>query len=206
MIFLWYDCYCDELEQMVHYAALGYQRCLTVASGGNISMRCKDGILISASGTTFRALTPEEILLVNLKGELIGASGERQPSKEMWLHLEIYRTYPDAVGVYHVHPRYITAYSVNGIQFPRVTSSARRKLSPSTLVREAPAGSPELLDHLREAIVVAGDEKFPIFILRAHGIITMGGTLRAAYESAELAEESAKIALLSQIAALEGGL
>ena len=52
--------------------------------------------------------TPEKIVTVDLEGKVLEGSG---PSKEMDMHLAMYRARSNAQAVVHVHPTYAIAYS-----------------------------------------------------------------------------------------------
>lgn len=193
----WYECYSQEIEQIILYASLGYNRHLTVASSGNVSLRCDKGFLITATGVTLRDIKPEQILLVSADGAVIAGDPCLQPSKELGLHLTFYNAYPWINSVYHVHPPYITAYLSANKPFPRITSAAKNKLPPSNMVAAAPAGSSLLIENLQKTMASAESQP-KLFTVEAHGIFTLGSTLADCYAVAELAEDCAKIGYYRQ--------
>ena len=57
-------------------------------------------------------LTPELICMVDLEGNQLAGSAAR--TSEIFLHLQIYKTVPEAKGVVHCHPPHATAYAITG--------------------------------------------------------------------------------------------
>jgi methylthioribulose-1-phosphate dehydratase len=78
-----------------------YQRGMVPATSGNFSARLADGhIAITVSGRHKGRLTVEDIMLIDAMGESLD---ERRPSAETYLHLQIYRRFPDVAAVLHPH-------------------------------------------------------------------------------------------------------
>jgi methylthioribulose-1-phosphate dehydratase len=71
------------------------------ATAGNYSALIGDHIAITASGIDKGAMTPADILAVDLDGRPI--DGARKPSAETLLHTRIYYDWPDAGAVLHTH-------------------------------------------------------------------------------------------------------
>ncbi|MDP7282264.1 MAG: class II aldolase/adducin family protein [Candidatus Undinarchaeales archaeon] len=79
---------------------------LVFGSSGNISVRTKDGFLITASGTTLDKLSADDFVLVtdcDLKNRIVAAEGKANPSSEAILHFLIYKTNPSANAIVHTH-------------------------------------------------------------------------------------------------------
>lgn len=77
-------------------------------SAGNISVRNADGFLITPSGLAYAKLRPEQMVQMDLDGNHEGAL---RPSSEWRMHLDIYRSRPEAEAVVHAHPTFSTALS-----------------------------------------------------------------------------------------------
>ncbi|MCC8194783.1 MAG: class II aldolase/adducin family protein [Deltaproteobacteria bacterium] len=198
---MWEQRYEQAVRDIIRYSALGYERMLVTAAGGNVSVRHGDKILVTRSGVSLREVGEADILLVDLDGNVLVKHGEFKPSKESGFHLAIYRTRPSVRAVYHVHPPHVTAFTVEGGAFPRVTSAAKNKLCPAPLIEPLRSGSRELLERVAET-VRENDEKTQALILSGHGIVSFGETLEDCFQTAELMEDSARIAYMaSQIRA-----
>jgi len=73
---------------------------------GNISVRCGDGMLISASGAQLGNLTQPDVVFVNGDGR---AAGEYAPSSEWRFHHDIYAARLEVSAVVHTHSVAATA-------------------------------------------------------------------------------------------------
>jgi L-fuculose-phosphate aldolase len=75
-------------------------------TSGNVSVRTEEGFLISASGVPYKKMKPEHIVEMDLEG---GYRGAYYPSTEWRMHMDIYRTRPEAKAIVHVHSTYAAA-------------------------------------------------------------------------------------------------
>jgi L-fuculose-phosphate aldolase len=75
-------------------------------TSGNVSARVEGGLLITPTGVPYDVLTPDMICEMDLEG---GYRGERLPSSEWRMHVDILRERPEAQAVVHAHPTYATA-------------------------------------------------------------------------------------------------
>ncbi len=82
-------------------------------NGGNISYRIgPNEVLCTPTLMSKYDLTPEDICLVDLEGNQI--AGSRPRTSEVLMHLEIYKSVPEAKSVVHCHPPHATAYAITG--------------------------------------------------------------------------------------------
>jgi L-fuculose-phosphate aldolase len=82
-------------------------------NGGNISYRIgPNEVLCTPTLVSKYDLTPEILCLVDLEGNQI--AGVRPRTSELLLHLEIYKSVPEAKAVVHCHPPHATAYAITG--------------------------------------------------------------------------------------------
>jgi L-fuculose-phosphate aldolase len=79
---------------------------LVTGTAGNISARAGDLVAVTPTGAVLEELVPEQVVVVDLEGELV--DGELEPTSELELHLGIYHRY-DAGAVIHAHPPMATA-------------------------------------------------------------------------------------------------
>ena len=185
-------------EDLSHYSRLCYDRHLVGAAGGNVSARLpgEQGFLVTASGVALRDVSPANLMVVDVDNHVLENPANGKPSKEAGFHLVIYRDWPETGAVIHVHPAHATVYSALGQLIPLVTISATLKLKQGPLVPEAPPGSVELSNNVAQALA-ASPSNASILLLERHGIIGFDKNLCAAFDDVELAEDTAKIALLT---------
>ena len=95
-----------------------YARGYTASNDGNISVRLDDGRLLMTPKSVCKGfMTPDMMCITDLEGRKL--AGDRGPSSEMLMHLEVYRQRPDAQAVVHAHPPTATGFAVAGIPLTR---------------------------------------------------------------------------------------
>lgn len=88
---------------------------LNQGTSGNVSARFGEGFLITPSGAPYDALSPDDIVFVDLEGE---PDEGLNPSSEWRMHRDIYRARGEAGAVLHAHPIFCTALSCLGQDIP----------------------------------------------------------------------------------------
>ncbi len=88
---------------------------LNTGTSGNVSARIGDGFLITPSGIPYDELTPDHIVAMDLDG---GFDGDWLPSSEWRMHMDIYRSKPEAGAIVHVHSSHAAALSCLRLEIP----------------------------------------------------------------------------------------
>ncbi len=179
-----------------------YRLGLVPGISGNLSCRVpgQDRVLIKATGLCLGQLTEDQIVLIDLDGNLAEPS-DLEPSKERFFHLEIYRRRPDVGAVVHLHPPYALAFAALHRLPPLLTGAARTFLQGGlVLVPRAPSGSRELARLVGEAFT---PPEVRAAILAEHGTVTVGPDLETALYLTEYLEDACRTAVLVRL--LEGG-
>lgn len=176
-----------ELEHVSHKI---YNRRMVAATGGNISVRIPgtDHVLIKRTAISLGEVTAQDVLLVNLDGEVIEGYGT--PSKEAGFHLGIYKIRQDVNAVVHCHPPYAVGFANLGLELPTLTVTAQKVLGYVPIAKVAPAGSVELRENVLDVFRKHPDLK--VALLERHGICAVGASLEAAYNIADLTEQTAQ--------------
>lgn len=73
---------------------------LNRGTSGNVSARFGDAFLVTPSGLPSAGVAPEQIVRLDMDGRW---DGPYPPSSEWRIHRDIYRAYPEAGAVVHVH-------------------------------------------------------------------------------------------------------
>ena len=95
-----------------------YARGYTASNDGNISVRLgADRLLMTPKSVCKGFMTPDMMCITDLDGR--SSQGDRDPSSEMLMHLEVYRQRPDVQAVVHAHPPTATGFAVAGIPLDR---------------------------------------------------------------------------------------
>ena len=88
---------------------------LIVLTWGNVSQidRKSGYIVIKPSGVTYESMTPENMVVVDLEGNVI--EGDLKPSSDLATHIELYKAFPEIGGVTHTHSRWATVFAQAGL-------------------------------------------------------------------------------------------
>lgn len=196
-------------QQMVRIGQMMYERGLLCGFEGNLSVRLGDNrILITPSGLHKGLLRPEQLLIVDSEGRVIGYPTEARrglrPTSELPMHLEAYRQRPDIAAVIHAHPPLTVALSIAGI--PMDTPMLPEVIVLLGVIPMAPyslSSSTEGADAIRELV-----RRHDALVLQRHGTLTVGNSLTQAFMRLETVEQNARIHfMLAQLGAggpLEG--
>jgi len=126
--------------------------------------------------------------------EQLRIAGEREPSSELKMHLEVYRNRPDARAVVHAHPPTATGFAVAGIALDRaVLAEVITTLGSIPLAEYATPSTEELPAAVRK-YVKAHDG----MLLASHGALALAGDVMSAYYRMETIEHFAKISLVAR--------
>ena len=96
-------------ESFLRKSIIKYSKLLNITNlsplrSGNISVRFKDGFLITPSGVKYKNLKSKDIVFVNLKG--VFKKGKLKPSSEWKFHKDIYRDKKNSKAVVHCHSKH----------------------------------------------------------------------------------------------------
>ncbi|MFO8089544.1 MAG: class II aldolase/adducin family protein [Desulfatiglandaceae bacterium] len=187
----------ETAKLLIDYSRRAYDRGLVGGTGGNISVRLEDEkhMLITSSGLSLKDTSSANLVRVNLESLQHEAPSGLVPSMEFHIHADIYRLRQDAGAVVHLHPPYCTAFAVKKRSIPAVTDSALKQ-PPIPRVPFAPSGTDELRRYTAEALKTSPGCQ--VLLLEMHGIVAIGSNIIKAYDTADLTEESARIAYLAQ--------
>lgn len=91
---------------------------LVTFTWGNVSGidREKGLIVIKPSGVEYDAMTAEDMVVVDLKGNVV--EGKLNPSSDTPTHIELYKAFPDIGGVIHTHSPWATSWAQAGRAIP----------------------------------------------------------------------------------------
>lgn len=134
---------CDVCNKMWH---LGW----VAANDGNVSAKLADDIFIcTPTGISKSFITPDKLIKINRKGEVLEANGDYKPSSEIKMHLRVYQEREDVGSVVHAHPPVATAFAL--AQIPLDTYSLIENAIVIGSVPITPFGTPST-EEVPEAI------------------------------------------------------
>jgi L-fuculose-phosphate aldolase len=163
---------------------------LVRGAGGNVSAREDDVMWISPSGMSFEDAGEDNYPGVSIAtGEIV--RGNRRPSSEVLMHLAIYRRRPEVTAVIHTHPPMTQALTAAGHTLKAMFADYH--VYVGTNVPHLPyitVTTPELASRVEE---VAKATDCHAIVLRNHGLITVGSSIKEAYFRTLAVEEQAFI-------------
>ncbi len=186
----------DKVEALITYSRILYERKLLHATGGNTSVRDGDFVFISQTGAELGSLTEKEVVKVDLDGNIL--AGEA-PSKEMGMHLAMYRARPDAGAVIHAHPTFAITHSTmvkeeTDNSIPPYTAAFYVRAGRVPMIPYHPSGSHSL--HLAVEALAA---KYHALLLRQHGMLVAGANMAETLGMVEEIEQCCQISVASKM-------
>lgn len=169
---------------------------LVVWTAGNVSARVpgRDLLVIKPSGVGYDELSPEAMVVTDLKGNLV--DGDRSPSSDTAAHAYVYEQMPGIGGVVHTHSTYATAWAARGEPIPCVLTMMADEFGG-----EIPIGPFALIgdDSIGRGIVeTLREHRSKAVLMQNHGPFTVGATAKAAVKAAVMCEEVAKTIHMSR--------
>jgi len=160
---------------------------LIALGGGNLTVRMATGeIIISPSGMIYEEMVPEDVVVVDIDGNIL--EGERRPSSDMDALLYILREMPEINAVIHTHQPLATGIGLVEDEFIcnlSTLANATRGAVPVT-----PYGPPNSM-LMGEYTVEYLNGKLAV-ILKHHGVVSVGDSLKQALYACIYLEEAAK--------------
>ncbi|QEE40029.1 MULTISPECIES: class II aldolase/adducin family protein [unclassified Methylobacterium] len=146
---------------------------LNRGTSGNVSVRFRDGLLITPSGVPTARMGPDDIVPMALDGTYPAGL---KPSSEWRFHRDILAARPEVGAVVHAHPIHCTAFALCGRQIPAVHYMIAAFGGPNVRCAPyAPYGTAELSE-----LALAALEGRNVCLLANHGMIAAGGSLEKA--------------------------
>lgn len=164
---------------------------LVAWTSGNISARDPESglVVIKPSGIKFEDLTPENMVIVNLDGEIV--ESDYKASSDTASHCYIYRQMPEVNGIVHTHSRYATAFATLGREIPCVTTAMSDEFGGAI-----PCGGFALIggEEIGQVVVeTLKDSRSPSCLLESHGVFATGASAEKAVKAAVMTEDNAAI-------------
>ena len=179
--------------ELVRYA-------LVVWTGGTVSARIPgaDLFVIKPSGVAYDELTPQNMILCDLDGNVVpGTPGsERSPSSDTAAHAYVYRNLPEVGGVVHTHSTYATAWAARGEPIPCVITAMADEfggpvpVGPFAIIGDDSIG--------RGIVETLRGHRSRAVLMRNHGPFTIGADARDAVKAAVMVEDVARTVHLAR--------
>ena len=178
--------YREDLKKICH---LAYKKDLISGNEGNFSLKINDELLLVTPRNSHKGtIEATDFVLVDMKGNTI-SNGNKQPTTELAMHLEVYKKRSDIKAVVHAHPPQAVSFSVAGIDLNQpVIPEIIVLLGEVPTVPYREPGTDKLAE-----LVGVYVQKHDALVLERHGVVTLGENIFDAYFKMESLEHAAKI-------------
>ena len=185
--------YEEDKRAIIHAALELKENELIALSGGNVSVRKENGdYIVTPSGMYYEGMVEDDLIVYDKNNNII--EGTRRPSVDTIALQYIYENMPEVNAIIHTHQVYATAAGLIADQLPVAVTT----LSNVTLgaVNVAPYSNPGSLEMGIQTVKYAGGKR--AVILKHHGVVTIGATLKEALYAAVYMETAAKTYLVAK--------
>lgn len=182
-----------EKKQVLECARTMDRYRLVSLSGGNVSLRMAGNtFLVTPSAMRYDEMVPEDVVLVDESGSLV--DGTRRPSSDTSALLYIFKHMPWVNAVIHTHQPLATAAGLVTDVLPAFLTSMIDATNGAVKVAPFNISADEGMGRL--AVEYAGNSL--AVILKHHGVIAFGKSLKQALEAAVYLEDSARVYLMAR--------
>jgi len=167
-----------------------YTQQLITATGGNVSVRIpgRDELWITPSQLFKGDLRPEVLVRIDLEGRALD-EGARSPSSERLMHCAVYKSRPDANAVIHAHAPHATILANTDLPFLPISTEAAFFGNLPRIPFVMP-GTAELADAVGRGVA----ESWAV-LMKNHGLLVAGRSLRRAADMTEIVERTSEVLL-----------
>jgi L-ribulose-5-phosphate 4-epimerase len=197
----------ELLKQQVFQANLDLvKHGLVIFTWGNVSAidREKGLVVIKPSGVSYEKMTASDMVVVNLKGEIV--EGNFKPSSDTATHLVLYQNFENIGGVVHTHSEWATSWAQAGKGIPAIGTThadyfygeipCTRKMTTAEIMGEYEL---ETGNVIVERFAGLNPDQIPGVLVNNHGPFSWGKDANDAVHNAVVMEEVAKMTFRSLI-------
>ena len=180
-------------KNIMSIGRLLWEKELVTGLNGNISLRVdNERLLLTAHGTCLGLLAEEDILLVDLQGNLL-EDQEGSVSTEKLLHTDVYQKFPETTAIVHTHTAYTNAFFLKNETFvPAIFESKFYLGEVQSVAQLTPAVTDvkPILEVLKNNNIVA---------LKNHGVVAIGKDLFDCFLLIQALEDGIKVDAISRL-------
>ena len=160
--------YKNEIHEFVKATKKLGESGFVTSQGGNLSYRVDENVvLITPTKVPKVKIEFDDVCIIDMKGGVLYAADGRKPTGETPMHLNILSRRPDAKGVIHAHPPYITGFAIAR------SALLSRPLLPEPIIEVGPVLSAAYAEPITDELAEAFDPvilKTNAWLMENHGI------------------------------------
>lgn len=195
----------EKLKEEVYRANMGLvSNHLVILTWGNVSAIDRDSgvVVIKPSGVEYDALTPDDMVVVDLEGNVI--EGTLNPSSDTPTHLKLYKSFEGISGIVHTHSTHATTWAQACRPVPALGTT-----HADYFYGDVPCTRPMTREEIEEAyelntgkVIVETLEgidpmQMPGILVANHGPFSWGRSASEALHNAIVLEETARMAWMT---------
>jgi L-fuculose-phosphate aldolase len=143
--------------------------------------------------TDWSVLRPEDVCVLNINNECIEENG-LLPTVESPMHMAIYKARPEVNAIVHSHPIWSSSFAITGKNIPLALAEQALFLGGEVVCAEyGLVGSKALGENIVKAL---GTDRNAA-LMRNHGAVAIGKTLKTAFVMADFVEHGAQVAIMA---------
>ena len=179
-------------QEMIRVGRKLWDRQYVDGNGGNITYRITpDRVICTPTLLSKADLTPDDFCLVDLEGNQMAGRAKR--TSEVYLHLEVYKTVPQARAAVHAHPPHATAYAISGRVPPRCVIPEQDVFVGSVAI--SPYETPGTREFAKTIVPYVKDHN--TILLANHGLICWADTVTHAEWYVEVVDTYCRTLMLA---------
>ena len=179
-------------QEMIRVGKKLWDRQYVDGNGGNITYRITpDRVICTPTLLSKADLTLDDLCLVDLEGNQLAGKAKR--TSEVYLHLEIYKTVPEARAAVHAHPPHATAYAISGRVPPRCVIPEQDVFVGSVAI--SPYETPGTREFAKTIVPYVKDHN--TILLANHGLICWADTVTHAEWYVEVVDTYCRTLMLA---------
>lgn len=185
----------ESRQKVITFARKLQAESLVYSTAGNISLRIPgepDLLAVTPTSTQYDFLEPEDIVIVNLEGEVV--DGRRNPTSETPMHTLICKRRPEIGAIVHTHGKAVMTMANLGWTLPPILTGLVEAAGGP--VYTSPYSQPEtdqMADFTEEALRDRGAT-----FMRFHGLLAIGADLEHAFHTAAVVEGACEVYLTAR--------
>lgn len=179
-------------EEIAFFMRRLYQQGLTTTSGGNISVRIGNRVLLTPGGTDKARMCADDIGMLDFEGHVL--TDGFKATCEAGMHLSVLRVRPDINAIVHAHPVTASAFAAAECRISnRLLCESYAVLGEIGRIGFENFGTEALAEQAAKAA-----ENCNSLLFSNHGAMTLGRSLLQAFDRLEVLENAAKATLICE--------
>ncbi|MHC4872696.1 MAG: class II aldolase/adducin family protein [Planctomycetota bacterium] len=168
-----------EINELVKACRSCAEKRYVSSHGGNLSHRvAEDIVLITPTKLPKELVAFDDVVIVDMKGDILLASDGRKPTGETPMHINMFEKRPDLNAIIHSHPPVLTGFAIAHSEL------LAKAILPEVVIEVGPVLSVDYAEPLTDELAASFDKVLDYsnaFLMKNHGVMVCAreGSARA---------------------------